>query len=174
MSSTERPVPTATAAVVIADLAAIDRFAARLVGLLPATAMVALAGDLGAGKTTLVKAVAAAVGIDPAGVTSPTFGLIHLHDTDDGSLQVAHADMYRLTGVEELAELGWEELIEPQAGRRCWVFVEWPERIATALPAERLEISIAITGETTRQLTVTGRGARYATIPTALTFPDSR
>ena len=168
MSSTEPPCPTATDVVDLADLADLDRFAAALTAALPATALITLEGDLGAGKTTLVKAVAAAAGIDPTEVTSPTFGLIHLHDTADASLRLVHGDMYRLTDVDELRELGWEELLQPAADHRSWTFVEWPQRIAAALPRERLAIEIAITGETTRRLNLTGSGIDYARIPIAV------
>ena len=159
----------ASGTVAITDLASLDRFASRLAACLPATAVVTLEGDLGAGKTTLVKAVAAATGIDPAEVTSPTFSLIQIHDAPTGELRLVHADMYRLSDPDELQELGWEELLEPVEGRRCWIFCEWPQRIAAALPENRLAIRIAITGETARQLLLTGIGAPYATIPAAAT-----
>ena len=168
MPSTEPSVPQPPIRVKIADLAGLDRFAGRLVACLPSTAVVTLEGDLGAGKTTLVKAIAAAAGIDPVEVTSPTFGLIHLHQARNGGLQLVHADMYRLGDADELRELGWEELLEPAGGGRNWVFVEWPQRIAAALPDRRLAIDISITGETARQLTITGYGAEYATILSVL------
>ena len=80
--------PTVTPALTVAvpDEAALAPLARRLVAALPPRALVTLVGDLGAGKTTFVKAVAAAMGIDPTEVVSPTFGLIHVHDvpaTDD-------------------------------------------------------------------------------------------
>ena len=123
----------------------------------------ALEGDLGAGKTTFVKAIAAAVGIDPAEVVSPTFGLIHVHAVPgahgghrhDTPERLVHADLYRLTGPGDLAEIGWEDAT---AGR-CWVFVEWPARAPTALPADRLDIAITIDSETGRTFRFTPRGA---------------
>ena len=168
MPSTDAPQPTGSATVAVADLPALDRFAIQLAACLPANAVICLEGDLGAGKTTLVKAVAAAVGIAPADVTSPTFSLIQIYDAPSGDLELIHADMYRLNDTDELRELGWEELLEPAAEHRRWVFIEWPQRITTALPAARLAIAIAITGETARQLTITGFGAKYATIPAVL------
>ena len=168
MPSTDSPDPAVTAAATITDLAGLDRFASRLAACLSANAVICLEGDLGAGKTTLVKAVAAAVGIAPADVTSPTFSLIQIYDAPSGDLELIHADMYRLNDTDELRELGWEELLEPAAEHRRWVFIEWPQRITAALPAARLAIAIAITGETARQLTITGFGAKYATIPAVL------
>jgi tRNA A37 threonylcarbamoyladenosine biosynthesis protein TsaE len=164
--------PTVTPAltVTVPDEAALAPLARRLVAALPSRAFVALEGDLGAGKTTFVKAVAAAMGIDPAEVVSPTFGLIHVHDvphallpdaatahdrpTSQSPKRVVHADLYRLAGAGDLAEIGWEDAT---AGR-CWVFVEWPSRAADALPADRLDITISIDSETARTFQFTPRG----------------
>jgi hypothetical protein len=66
-----------------------------------------------------------------------------------------HADLYRLAGAGDLAEIGWEDAT---AGR-CWVFVEWPSRAADALPADRLDIAISIDSETGRTFQLTSRGA---------------
>ena len=153
--------PTLTVAV--PDEAALAPLARRLTAALPPRAFVALEGDLGAGKTTFAKAVAAAMGIDPAEVVSPTFGLIHVHDvpaardapTREVPERLVHADLYRLSGAGDLAEIGWEDAT---AGP-CWVFVEWPSRIADALPADRLDIVISIDSETGRTFRFTPRGA---------------
>ena len=109
------PDPRATAAVHVADEAALSRLAAVVVEALPSRAFIALAGDLGAGKTTFVKAIAAAAGIDPTDVVSPTFGLIHVHEGPQG--RIVHADFYRLAAADELRETGWEDAIGGAAGR---------------------------------------------------------
>ncbi len=134
------------------DEAAVGRLAAAVAGGLPPQAVVTLQGDLGAGKTTFVKHLAAAIGIDPATVTSPTFGLIHLHQppTRGEPHRLVHVDAYRLAGEEELEELGWEELLADGG----WIIVEWPQRIAAALPPRRLEIAIAVSGPTSRVVTL--------------------
>lgn len=152
--------PFAEQTLPVADETATKRLAVQLAAVLPRPCLVALAGDLGAGKTTFVKAVAAAVGIDPAEVISPTFGLIHEHRPDGsaGPARLVHADMYRLGGLDELHETGWEEAGSGDA----WVFVEWPERIAAALPAERIEIEIAIDSLEGRSFRLRGRGAAEA------------
>lgn len=163
MTSTGDGGAVATAVISIRDEPALGRFAGRLAGVLKARAVVTLSGDLGAGKTTFVKALAAAVGIDPAEVTSPTFGLIHVHDPPIATripARLVHADMYRLTTPAELVETGWEDAIAGDV----WVLVEWPERIAAALPAERIDVLIEITSPTGRRLTVTGRGAAAACV----------
>lgn len=144
--------------------------AAALVAALPAHACIALRGDLGAGKTTFVKAVAAAAGIDPAKVVSPTFGLIHEHTAPaaDPPMRLVHADLYRLAGPEDLREIGWEDATAARPGARVCTFVEWPERIAAALPADRLDVTIDITSETGRTLTFVARGAEHAAAIAAL------
>jgi tRNA threonylcarbamoyl adenosine modification protein YjeE len=160
---------TAVATIDVADEAAMGRLAAELAAVLPPRVFVTLSGDLGAGKTTLVKAIAAAVGIDPTEVVSPTFGLIHTHHADcevgGEGLRLVHADMYRLTGPGELAETGWDDAITGDA----WVFVEWPERIASALPKNRIDVTITIVSLSARGLTFTARGPTAAGIVRGLT-----
>ena len=102
-----------------------------------------------------MKAVAAAAGIDPAEVVSPTFGLIHVHAGPRGRL--LHADLYRLADAADLHEIGWDDAV----AAADWTFVEWPERIAAALPADRLDVTIAITGATSRSFTLTSRGPAH-------------
>ena len=142
----------------IAAEAALAPLAEALAAALPDHSFIALAGDLGAGKTTFVKAFAAAVGIDPAEVVSPTFGLVHEHSSHAGIL--LHADMYRLTGPDDLHEVGWQDTV----ARAKWVFVEWPERIAAALPADRLDVAITIDSPTARTFTFTGHGPAHETV----------
>lgn len=166
-SPTPADAPHRVALIRIADEAALAEFARRLVETLPGRAFVALSGDLGAGKTTLVKAVAAAAGIDPAEVISPTFGLIHEHPLPVAAgrpVRLVHADMYRLIGPEDLVETGWHDAVAGDT----WVFVEWPERIASALPAERLEITIGIDSPNARTLTCRGLGPAAAAAVSAL------
>jgi tRNA threonylcarbamoyl adenosine modification protein YjeE len=135
----------------IADESELPSVALALAAALPERAFVTLEGDLGAGKTTFVKAIAAAVGIDPGEVLSPTFGLIHVYDLPRSgpTARLVHADMYRLGAAADLHETGWDDAI---AGP-CWVFVEWPRRIAAALPADRLDLTIDIDSETGRTIT---------------------
>jgi tRNA threonylcarbamoyl adenosine modification protein YjeE len=116
---------------------------------------VALHGDLGAGKTTFVKAIASAAGIDPAMVVSPTFGLIHEHHGTD--VTILHADMYRLIGPDDLHEIGWHDAL----ARATWAFVEWPERIADALPTDRLDVTISIDSPTARSIRLASHGSRH-------------
>jgi tRNA threonylcarbamoyl adenosine modification protein YjeE len=155
-----------TCSLSIAAEAEVAPLARALAAALPDRAFVALAGDLGAGKTTFVKAFAAAVGIDPAEVVSPTFGLVHEHPSSAGIL--LHADMYRLGGTDDLHEVGWPDAV----ARARWVFVEWPERIAAALPADRLDVTIAIDAPAARTFTVTGHGPAHEAVIDHLLGPS--
>jgi tRNA threonylcarbamoyl adenosine modification protein YjeE len=110
-------------------------------------AVVALHGELGAGKTTLVRAMCQALGVhDLSAVTSPTFALLHEYDTPIGV--VAHADLYRLRNSAELEQLGWDELV----ARAVVTFVEWPERAAEYLPSTTLHVWLDhVPGDATRR-----------------------
>ncbi len=118
--------------------------------------MVALSGDLGAGKTTLARALLRALLKDETiDAPSPTFTLLQTYDGDD--LRVVHADFYRLEGAADLAALGWEEATEGAI-----VFVEWAERVREALPEDRLEIRLSFVDSAqrdARRVTISGYGA---------------
>lgn len=132
------------AAVTLPSEAATDRFGAVLANTLPPGSIVALCGTLGAGKTRLVRALAAALGIDPDSVTSPTFVLWH---TYHGSRTIHHFDAYRLASAGEFWGLGADECFDGEA----LVLIEWAEKIQAALPAEHLLIELTATGETSRR-----------------------
>lgn len=164
------PSHDATITVQVVDLPTLEELARSVAAALPRRAFVALGGDLGAGKTTFVKAIAAAVAIDPATVISPTFGLIHDHEggRDGHRLRLVHADLYRLGGLDELRELGWEDCLAGDPGGLLWAFVEWPERIAAALPHERLDIAIEIVSDEARRFTFTAHGPLHHDVIAAI------
>lgn len=131
-----------------------DRLGAALADALPSRATVALIGTLGAGKTRLVQAIAAACGIDRREVTSPTFVLLQEYQ---GTRFIYHLDAYRLTSEEELDELGSDELFASDA----LVLVEWADRVPSRLPAERIEIRIEPVGPDSRLFEIIAIGRRY-------------
>lgn len=98
--------------------------------------VIALRGDLGAGKSTLARAVAHGAGVE-GDVPSPTFNLVFRYDTPRG-VQVQHLDLYRLERPEEVWELGWSEL----GGAGDLVLIEWPQRAEALLPVPRWEVEL--------------------------------
>ncbi len=99
--------------------------------------VVALMGELGAGKTTLVRAVAEGLGI-PGSVTSPTFALVH--EYRGTGVTVYHVDAYRLRPGDDARDLGFEEMLADPTGI---VMVEWPERLGAAMPRADHTIRLA-------------------------------
>jgi len=98
--------------------------------------VLALRGDLGAGKSTLARAVAQGAGVE-GDVPSPTFNLVFRYETPRG-VQVHHLDLYRLEDPAEVWELGWQEL----GGAGDLVLIEWPQRAEALLPSPRWEVEL--------------------------------
>ncbi len=121
--------------------------ARRLVRTLPRGTVLRLIGPLGAGKTAFVKGLAAGLGLPPRQAVSPTFTLVHEHA---GRVPLFHADLYRLTGPEEAAELGLEDYAE----RGGVLAVEWAERAAGLLPEDAVTVRFEILGARKRAITV--------------------
>ncbi|MBK3736378.1 tRNA (adenosine(37)-N6)-threonylcarbamoyltransferase complex ATPase subunit type 1 TsaE [Azospirillum brasilense] len=126
--------------------------ARRLAAALAPGDLVALRGDLGAGKSALCRALIRAVTEEDAEVPSPTFTLVQTYETDIGP--VWHFDLYRLSGPDEVTELGWDE-----ARAEAVLLVEWPDRLGPLLPADRLDVAMSFAGPTERRATLTGHGA---------------
>ena len=120
------------------DLAAIQQLAASMLRHLPRPLVIGLVGTLGAGKTSLVQAIARAADIDSADVTSPTFTLLQSHR---GALTLHHLDAYRLADEDEFLELGVEELFDDGL---AWTLVEWADRVKRVMPTDTLWIDIVI------------------------------
>ena len=133
------------------DERATDRLAAALAATAPPRAVVSLRGPLGAGKTRLVRGVAAAAGVDPLSVVSPTFVLCQSYR---GAIDLHHFDAYRLADEDEFLELGADETMESDG----LTFVEWGERVHRCLPLDRVDIEIQLTDETCRQFVLSAGG----------------
>jgi tRNA threonylcarbamoyl adenosine modification protein YjeE len=140
---------------VLADEQATSRLAAEVADALQAGDVVTLSGDLGAGKTTFARAlIRHLAGDDTLPIPSPTFTLLQCYETR--RFPLAHADFYRLSGPADLAELGLDDLSDDTV-----LLVEWPERAAGALPADRLDIALTLMaqrGPDHRNAQVTGTG----------------
>lgn len=129
------------------------RVASALAPLLHPGDVVALTGDLGAGKTVFVQGAAAALGVKSR-VTSPSFVLMREYQ---GDLPVLHLDVYRLNSLQELIDLGFEEYLEP----RWVIFVEWGDAVAPMLPEEHLEVDLKVLSEADRAITLKPFGASW-------------
>src|SRR5215469_5508035 len=121
----------------LANEEATRRFAADVANMLEPGDFIALSGDLGAGKTTFVRAMIAHLASDAAiEVPSPTFTLVQHYDLP--RFRVVHADLYRVAGADELAELGLDEMADSV------VAMEWPDRAGDMLPNDRIEIAFSL------------------------------
>ena len=126
----------------------------KLAALLKPPQLLILSGDLGTGKTTLVKGIAQALdAADPDEVTSPTFTLLHEYDGTRGGrpTKLYHLDVYRLEGERQLETLGLEELLTPDA----LVLVEWGEKFKSIKKRATGEIAISSEGGDARKIMVT-------------------
>lgn len=118
------------------DMAATQALGARLAQALRTGTCVALWGDLGAGKTTLARAILRGLGVTED-VPSPTFTIVQRYETP--ALVVHHYDLYRLKSAAEMTELGFDESLEDGA-----VLVEWPERAPDALPSDSVHVRLTL------------------------------
>jgi len=129
-----------------------ERLAGHLAQVLEPGTVVALVGNLGAGKTRLVRALCESLGVDRRAIASPTFVLVHEYE---GRLPVYHFDTYRLRDPHDFPALGADEYLSGDG--IC--LIEWADRVAAFLPADHVRIDIAVTGETTREFVFTAGGA---------------
>lgn len=139
--------------IALADLSATAALGVRIAAGLRKGDLVALEGELGAGKTTLARAVLQALAVTEA-VPSPTFTLVQTYDTP--RFPVRHYDLYRIEHAEEIEELGLDEALEEGA-----VLMEWPERAGDRLPDDALHVFLVTTDSQSRHADIRGP-ARWA------------
>lgn len=145
---------------------ATEAFGRSIAHLLRAGDVIALRGELGAGKTALARGIAAGLGVAPGAVSSPTFVVVNQYSASPTTptltiTALTHVDAYRVRSIEELENVGWDRLFDP-AGRALGstaAVIEWPERIAEALPVDAATITLSHAGEDKREI--------------AAAFPDS-
>lgn len=122
----------------IGSLSELPEVAEAVLGHLHGRSVVLFRGPMGAGKTTLIGRIAAALGAQDT-VTSPTFALVNQYE-GAGGRRIYHFDFYRINSVEEALDLGYEEYF--YSGDLC--LVEWPEKIEPLLPDDAMTVSIAV------------------------------
>ena len=137
-------------------------FGERLGALFSGGELIELVGDVGAGKTTLVRGIARGMGVDET-VQSPSFTINRVYDAPE-ERQLVHYDFYRLNepGIMQ------DELRETMSDPKSVVVIEWADSVEEFLPADRLTIAIRSTSESSRQLEVAAGGQRSTTLLEAL------
>jgi tRNA threonylcarbamoyladenosine biosynthesis protein TsaE len=114
--------------------------------------IITLSGTLGAGKTALTQAIGRGLGVDSRiYITSPTFSLLHEYQA---RIPLYHMDLYRLGSEEEIESLGFPEYFYGQG----LTVIEWPERLGSLMPVEKLHIELVISGETSRTAQLKAHG----------------
>ena len=119
--------------------------------------IVCLEGDLGSGKTTLIKGIAKGLHIAPEKVNSPTFVLMNAYH---GRLPLYHFDLYRLEAVHEISSIGYEEFLYGDGV----AVIEWAERLGQLMPKEYLRVELKHKGENERAIKLSAVGERYSPI----------
>lgn len=131
------------------------KFGEKLGRLLAAGHVIALVGELGAGKTTLVKGIVQGLGVkDRRAVKSPTFSLIHKYE---GRIPIFHFDAYRLEGVQDMLDIGSDEII---FGNGVSI-IEWADRVSECLPGKYLKITLIAVSENERKIELCSYGRCY-------------
>ncbi len=125
-----------------------EELGARFAADLPGGTVVAMYGDLGAGKTAFVRGMARGMGLS-CRVSSPTFTIVNEYL---GPRELIHFDMYRLSGADELFEIGWEDYLN--RGAVC--AVEWSEKVEDAFYGDEIRVTIEKLGDTQRKITIEG------------------
>ncbi|MFH1699528.1 MAG: tRNA (adenosine(37)-N6)-threonylcarbamoyltransferase complex ATPase subunit type 1 TsaE [Candidatus Zixiibacteriota bacterium] len=123
-----------------------DKLAAEFYKIVGANGVIALCGPLGAGKTEFVRGFAAAVGVNPDKINSPSFTLVN--EYPDGQTPIYHFDLYRFEKASEFHDIGGDDYL----AREGISLIEWAEKGVGFIPDDRFEVEIDIVDETSRSL----------------------
>ncbi len=126
---------------------ALEEVARKLLDSFPQSRVFAFYGEMGAGKTTFIKALCQVLGVSD-NTSSPTFGLIHEYLSGEGD-SIFHFDFYRIETLEEVFDIGYEEYL--YSGNYC--FLEWPDRVEQILPDDAVRLGLLVKNEGVRELT---------------------
>ena len=139
--------------IVTHSVAETEAAAARLAGSFRGGEVVALHGELGAGKTQFTRGIVRGLSGDPHTVSSPTFVLLNVYDT--GRLKVFHLDAYRVHGADDFDAIGFAELLDQNGV----IVVEWPSRVESLLPPRRIDVKLETLSPLVRRITIDERNA---------------
>lgn len=134
----------------VPNLEALPQAARDFAAMMGDNTVFAFYGDMGAGKTTFINALCSVLGVDTEETASPTFALINEYRSDTTAELIYHFDFYRIEDLDEALELGIEDYFD--SGAVC--LIEWPERIAAALPADTVSVRIEVGDDDSRTITV--------------------
>ena len=135
----------------IDSLEALPQAAREFARLMGDNTVFAFHGEMGAGKTTFIRALCEVLGVDPEEANSPSFSIINEYRSDTTAELIYHFDLYRLESVEEALEIGVEDYFD--SGALC--LLEWPERIEPLLPDDAVTVRIEVTSDGMRNLVIT-------------------
>jgi tRNA threonylcarbamoyladenosine biosynthesis protein TsaE len=138
--------------IILQNAAELEAHLPQLMEVFRQSRKIALYGDLGSGKTTLVRAFCTYLGVQEE-ISSPTFSLINEYSYHEGEIGLAlvhHLDLYRLHTLQEALDIGVEDVLADP----FFCFIEWPQLIEPLLPADTVKIQLEILGETARRLVI--------------------
>jgi len=107
-------------------------------------------GEMGAGKTTFISALCAALGVDPEEANSPSFAIVNEYRSETTAELIYHFDLYRLESLEEIMDIGFEDYLD--SGALC--FIEWPEKVTDILPDDTIRVTIRVNDDNSRDLII--------------------
>lgn len=139
-----------TRTILIPSLADIDSAAQEFVSLMDNRTVYAFNGEMGAGKTTFINAVARALGVEDDPTGSPTFAIVNEYRSDTTAELIYHFDLYRIENLEQAFDIGIEDYFE--SGAVC--LIEWPDRVEDILPDDTVTVNITVSPDGSRTLTL--------------------
>ena len=134
----------------IASPEAIPAAAQEFLALMGDETVYTFTGEMGAGKTTFISALCAALGVDPEEANSPSFAIANEYRSETTAELIYHFDLYRLESLEEVMDIGFEDYLD--SGALC--LIEWPEKVADILPDDTVRVNIRVNDDNSRDLLI--------------------
>ncbi|MDE5646561.1 MAG: tRNA (adenosine(37)-N6)-threonylcarbamoyltransferase complex ATPase subunit type 1 TsaE [Muribaculaceae bacterium] len=128
----------------------IDSAADRILEAADGCSVIAFHGEMGAGKTTIISAIARALGVSPEEVSSPSFSIVNEYRSEATAELIYHFDLYRLQDIEQAVEIGIEDYFD--SGALC--LIEWPDLIDPLLPVATTDVFISVLPDNTREIRI--------------------